>query len=197
MVPMLKRNVELLRRTYFSEPAQRMPLTLTVALPEGSDGSSIVNGRGNLMRISPEEGDWAFLLAVADRINQGADDGELELWKAMALNATVMFKIVPSSKMYFEALNLRRQFLMTYETLTRGCVQNIFALVDWKYEYEKTHGEISDKDVAAKYNAGLQKLEGVQEDGMSDYFVQYAIRSYNRILSVPKLYALVLEERSL
>ena len=194
MVPILRRNVVLLKDTYFKEPSHKMPYNHVVWLPEGADGDTIIAQRGNLSRLSAEEGDFAFIMAVAERIQAGATEDELKLWRAMALKITIEFRIVKAADKGFAAINERRHFLMAYETLSRSCVQTIFGIVDWKYEYEKKHGELSDKEVAAAYNKGLVKMDGVQEDAVSDYFVEFGIRAYNRILSVPACHDLVMED---
>ena len=54
MVPIYDRNIDQLQQTYFQEPAD-MPYTIIVGLDPGTTGRQILDRRGSLLRLSPED----------------------------------------------------------------------------------------------------------------------------------------------
>ena len=112
MIPILQKNVQLLKKTYLKEPFHKMPYNHVVALPEGADRDTVIDQRGNLSRLSAEADNFAFIMAVAERIQAGTTDDELKLWRAMALKIMIHFRIVKPADGGFAAINERRQFLM-------------------------------------------------------------------------------------
>ena len=76
-VPINRSAVDMLRRVYFSKPA-RFPLPVVVAVAGGGMTADEFNkAKGNLRRVSPDEIEHAFLLAVADAVIRGDPEEEL------------------------------------------------------------------------------------------------------------------------
>ena len=97
MIPIYERNISQLQQTFFQEPGD-MPYTVIVPVDPDWKAADIMHRRGNLPRVSPEdsvlacmmtfvachcgavpcqEPEFAFVLCIADRIRQCADQAEL------------------------------------------------------------------------------------------------------------------------
>ena len=88
-VPVNGKAVRDLKAQHFKEPSRVYPITVVVALE-----STMVNPmtmKGGLIRVSPEELEEAFLLRVAEAIDSGASEEEMDLWKAAMLSVTISF----------------------------------------------------------------------------------------------------------
>lgn len=76
-VPINRSAVDMLRRVYFTKPS-RFPTPIVVAVPAGGmTALEFHSTKGNLRRVSPEEIEHAFLLAVADAVIRGDSEEEL------------------------------------------------------------------------------------------------------------------------
>ena len=95
MIPILQKNVHLLKKTHLKEPKHKMPYNHVVALPEGADRDTVIAQRGILSRLSAEVGSFAFIMAVAERIQAGATDDEL---KALESNGSQNDDPLPDCK---------------------------------------------------------------------------------------------------
>lgn len=75
-VPINANAVKMLQRQFFSVPTTRYPWTIHCLLDAAKDIDGALTGA--LKRVSPEEGEHALLLAIADSIRKGHDEGELK-----------------------------------------------------------------------------------------------------------------------
>ena len=76
-VPVNRSAVEMLRRVHFSKPS-RFPIPVVVAVPAGGmTVDEFDRAKGNLRRVSPEEIEHAFLMAIADAVIRGESEEEL------------------------------------------------------------------------------------------------------------------------
>jgi len=67
--------------------------------------------KGGLLRLSPEETQHALILKVARRIEEGAEQDELDEWKKIMLSATGRFiRADTFDDQYFCVTNARRRF---------------------------------------------------------------------------------------
>ena len=64
--------------------------------------------KGNMIRVSPHEPVQALVLQIADRINDGADEQEVALWRQVILSGKGKFVLVGSlDAQYFNCTNFR------------------------------------------------------------------------------------------
>ena len=77
-VPVYKSNIKKLMTAFFSSP-DCYPYDVHVALDAKAKGDDILRNRGSLHRLSCEEVEMAYIMKVAERIRDGADNAELRL----------------------------------------------------------------------------------------------------------------------
>ena len=135
-VPVYKSNIKKLMTAFFSSP-DCYPYDVHVALDAKAKGDDILRNRGSLHRLSCEEVEMAYIMKVAERIRDGADNAELRLlvcsapsscFSAVALRCKSKALApcgthgdrglhVPAAARYMLSVNLRRLFFVGYEAL--------------------------------------------------------------------------------
>ncbi|CAE7657740.1 unnamed protein product [Symbiodinium sp. CCMP2592] len=176
-VPILQKNIEDLQATWFAEdtiPTEH-PYQITVGVTSHS-AAQLRSEFGNLVRLSPEEPDIAFILALAQQITNGACEATLRKWKKVALTCSFTFETVGNEEEgFWRSVNLRRRLFYDYEKLSLSTTARIFAVIDFK----QMHPTLGNKKLAQEYRAHLQDFRGNTEKPISDHFVDVAVRSYN------------------
>lgn len=155
-VPILQKNITDLQATWFAEdtiPTEH-PYQITVGVTSGS-AAQLRSEFGNLVRLSPEEPDVAFILALAQQISNGACDATLKTWKKVALTCSFTFdKVANEEEGFWRSVNLRRRLFYDYEKLSLSTTARIFALIDFK----QMHPTLGNKKLAQEYRAHLQEF---------------------------------------
>ena len=96
------------------------------AVPEGAKGPGVQVMFGNLELLSPEECFFALLLRIKERIEQGADEEELQEWRVSCLTCTFSFETrTTAEEKYWRAVNLREKVVGDFEALARDVPQRI------------------------------------------------------------------------
>ena len=145
-VPYNFKAVDNLRSQFFGKTVDgKFPAALTIAMePEAVVNDSL----GSLRCISPEEIVHSYIFHVAERIDAGATENELKMWRSAALNVTLIFEVHSSEdSRYWRNVNLREQFVGMYEVCARSQVQRIFELMSFKVRKEATSGRLTPKDL--------------------------------------------------
>ena len=93
-VPIRPKAVMEMRDQYFKEPTRHYPWTVQIALDDIPDDFS--KSFGSLKRVSPQEMEDALFLRIEEAIDAGADEKEMEIWRACLTSATFHFKVMPS-----------------------------------------------------------------------------------------------------
>ena len=71
--------------------------------------------RGAWKQISPEELTHSIVFHLADRIQRGADEGELQAWKNIVQSAPLMFQVLDTEdSAYWESHNLRQRIEVSF-----------------------------------------------------------------------------------
>ena len=93
-VPIRPKAVMEMRDQYFKEPTRHYPWTVQIALDDIPDDFS--KPFGSLKRVSPQEMEDALFLRIEEAIDAGADEKEMEIWRACLTSATFHFEVMPS-----------------------------------------------------------------------------------------------------
>ncbi|CAK0825748.1 unnamed protein product [Prorocentrum cordatum] len=202
-VPINPSAIDKLQKKYFSRPGV-YPDTVVIAIPDMA--FEPLAHRAALQCISPDEMKIAFVMALAKRINDGADAEKLKAWKHMGLTVSMHFKILPSQdEVYFAVLNMRQEVVVKFETLARAAYQWIFEIVAFRQRMIKELGgkdngekekSISPKVVTDLFNKYAESDEGLKSaqsnEQVNEEFVRSAIAVYERILRISQAAATVL-----
>ena len=179
-VPVNRKAVDGLGDYYFKTPSA-FPCTIVVAVDQDEDPMKM---KGSLERISPEEIEHALLLRIADRISQGADEDELRAWLLVALTVTIEFRLKPNSlDRVWEAVRTREELTTNYAMMARSAMQRVYEVIEFRAIYNKSHGQISNADLADAYNKKGRIATGDGQDEVSAYFVEQAISVHKHLLS--------------
>ena len=196
-VPINPSSINTIKKKYFSKPGV-YPDTLVIAIPDLSFDP--LAHRAALQCVSPDEMKVAFVSALAERINDGADAEELNQWKHMALTVSMHFKVMASQdEVFFAALNMRQEVVTKFETLARTAYQWIFEIVAFRQRKIKEmggkDGNDKEKSMSAKvvqdlFNKHSESGEGYTSaqstEQVNEEFVRAAIAVYDKILRNPQ-----------
>lgn len=111
-MPIREKKVTQVQQAYFPQPTEVFPLVLTVGLVESAltvvDYKILPNAAdnfGKLELISPCEVLHALIFRIAEDIQKGMADEDLQIWRTCLLNASMEFKVL--MHMYILAFRLR------------------------------------------------------------------------------------------
>ena len=118
--PKVKMNMGQIKKTMSTQYEKPKPVGLiTIAAMTGE----YIQER-DLTAISPEEDRIAYVLRIAERIEDGADDNELMQWRKYLMCAPAEFMIVDSAKRrFFLAIQQRRTIVKQGVSAKRSGLQ--------------------------------------------------------------------------
>lgn len=143
--------------------------------------------RGQLRVVSPEEPRAALLNRIAARIQAGAGDDELNLWKTMVLSVTAHFKIATSNdELLFQSMQLREHLVVDYQAMARTARQ-------WCYLIHQIHadigGNLKEKDLADHIRVNVTLSDATE--AITDNFIRCALWVHKQLLSCRELVHLI------
>ena len=125
-VPARMSAVEQLATTVFAKPT--LLEQLHVAVP--SVEYKVVEHKGSLMRVSPEEITGAYFIAVARDIGRSEPSEILQEWEKCILSTTCKFVLLPGQMdRYWYALARREDIDHTFQAVHRSCFQRVWGVV--------------------------------------------------------------------
>lgn len=150
---------------------------------------------GNLELLSPEECFFALLLRIKERIEQGADEEELQAWRTSCLTCTFSFETkTTAEEKYWRAVNLREKVVGDFEALARDVPQRIMELVSYKQLMKKVHNkDLSNEALAAAWAAEVNQVDSRLSEKVTKNFVDTAMKVYNRLM-FPEILEIIMED---
>ena len=147
---------------------------------------------GGLLRLSPEELSRAFVVAISQDINSGADEERLQLWLKHARSCCVVF-VEPQGVegAYWEAFNLREHIVASNALVQRTAVQRAVELHQFKGMRAKDAGMQTHETIAAAYKSRAKM--GSSDEKVDVSYVRSLLAVYDKFCEVPKLMELISE----
>ncbi|CAE7790570.1 unnamed protein product [Symbiodinium sp. CCMP2592] len=159
----------------------RNPIVIAVA---GAD-AEVDRMKGSWQMISPEEMVHSVMLFVAGRINEGAEDSELQQWKAILLSTPAQFEIVSGEDaIYWAAYEARQQITQAHDSMKRTARQMCHEVVGFKNRKEAAIGTpLKHKELQDLYKSRPNATSTEIADG----FIASALKVYDRMLNIPEV----------
>lgn len=157
---------------------------IAVADPE----SKPIDQRGSLQVLSPEEPRAALLQRIAMRIDAGAHNDELELWKTMLRTVTAHFKVVDTDEgRIFESMQLREHLVVDYQAMARTARQWCHLI---HQIYVDKGSSMKDAELANFIRTHVALSDSTE--AVTDNFIKSALMVYRSLL-VNKAHVALLE----
>jgi hypothetical protein len=187
-VPYNMKAITELKNAYFSTPT-RMTMPVEIAL-ETLD-QSVLNHKGGLLRVSPEEYIHALFSRVADLVDSGEGHADLRKWRAVMLTTPFHFTVVGTERdRFWKAVNLREQAVSSYEAVARSPIQRVFEIISFKNQREKAIGPLTVAQLAKEYETNARLAASTEPVAFS--FIETAMYCWTGVLSKADMLALVL-----
>jgi hypothetical protein len=121
-VPLRQQAIQHLADTVFCKPASPGVIHIAVSGPD----FRVLDHRGALLRVSPEELTAAVTLAIARDIKTCEPTETLEAWRQIVLSTTCTFKVLPSATArYWYALQQRELVSIQHTVVHRSTFQRV------------------------------------------------------------------------
>ena len=181
----LKRTMEFAKFVYDSEVRHtKFPVVIPVDVPD-----DLPKTTGTWRMISPEELIHSFLLKLQERIDQGADEEELNQWKKVALSYPAQFEVIQASgsgsgsdELYWEAWRNRQIMIQASDTVKRTARQLCWEVYGFKERKQLETGEVL---TVAKLQEQYSKARTAESNRteIQDNFVASALSIHEKLLS--------------
>lgn len=188
------KSVRELQATHFAKGPAPLPWKVVVAVSsKGMTAAALEKEYGNLKRVSPEEAEAALLLAVAQRIKDGAKTSELNMWRKTMLTIEMEFRYLPTpDDIWFAAVNQRRSLIVDYEAMVRSAMQQVQEILEFKARKEASSGKtFSNKVLAEMWNNEALQISSKYCEPIVEDWVEAAVKAQRHILSDKDLRLLV------
>ena len=184
-VPTNEKDVKLIMSKNF--PLDNLPSAFPwdVVIGVDSPDYNIMAHQGSLRALTPEEHRHAYLFQCAHALTIGMDPAVIRQLRDIGLNTTMIFELSsPGEAEFWKARNLRETLIESGEQVKRTTRQDIYDVVGFKVDTEKSMGgKLSSAAVAKKYAANVKYAR--TSTPVSDSFVDSALTIHKRIFSVP------------
>ena len=184
-VPTNEKDVKLIMSKNF--PLDNLPSAFPwdVVIGVDSPDYNIMAHQGSLRALTPEEHRHAYLFQCAHALTIGMDPAVIRQLRDIGLNTTMIFELSsPGEAEFWKARNLRETLIESGEQVKRTTRQEIYDVVGFKVDTEKSMGgKLSSAAVAKKYAANVKYAR--TSTPVSDSFVDSALTIHKRIFSVP------------
>ena len=110
--------------------------TIRIAVLPGDD---IMQRQGKWRVISPDEVRDSFLLQMAERLGQDADEDEQAKWKKLCLTVPAIFELVASEEdLFLRSADLREKGSTVLAAIKRTPLGRIMEVLRFKQSMEKS-----------------------------------------------------------
>ena len=156
-VPLSELQIKLCKDFYFKLDNLPSSFPFNVIIGVDSADFHVLEHKGALRVLSPDEPRHAYIFQCADAINANADDGVLRKLRDLALNVSMEFEVCePGEPSYWRAQNLRETDIERGETVKKTTRQWIYDVTGFKAEQEHISGStMSVPQVAKKFKANI------------------------------------------
>jgi hypothetical protein len=145
--------------------------------------------RGSMMRLSPEEMQHALILKVAQRIEAGADDAELLVWRRCLLSATGRFVRADTfDEQYFWVTNSRRRMRDAAAAIVHLASQVICDI--WLFKARKEallNKTLSNAEISKLYEDHMSDAKSDEESRCSTSTIEASIIVYDKLFNQPDI----------
>ena len=170
-----------------------IPLKKPIGVRVTSVDFPVQSHKGGLLMITPEEMAHSVLVKVADAIRQGAKN--TKEWQRVLLSVPVYIDVIPrEDQLQWEAFNARQLILQEHWTMSRTAAQQCYEVIAVQSSLQKDLGrQPAKKEISDKFRKNAKLATGRQED-FSENFIVQALIVYEKVLSIPKLAAIIMEQ---
>ena len=170
-----------------------IPLKKPIGVRVTSVDFPVHSHKGGLLMITPEEMAHSVLVKVADAIRQGAKN--TKEWQRVLLSVPVYIDVIPrEEQLRWEAFNARQLVLQEHWTMSRTAAQQCYEVIAVQSSLQKDLGrQPTKKEISDKFRKNAKLATGRQED-FSENFIVQALIVYEKVLSIPKLAAIIMEQ---
>ena len=154
-VPFNHNSIDKLKLFYFGESKapQRFPGLVVVAVNNQQLKDGMMGERGAMEAVSPPELVHAFVLRVAELVEEKAPDSVLEGWLRVMLTTMFMFELLPTQdSRSARADTLRENAVADYHGFAWTVLQKIWHLGLFRLRKERELGSLGAARVAFLYN---------------------------------------------
>ena len=145
-VPIGMERVRRLQRHWFADGPRFYPENIVVCMVDGAEGSML----GQLLPISPEELRAAYVLQIAEDIENGTDNWQL--WEQSLLSVPAEFMVFPSAESrYLFGVQLRENAQVLAENIHRTALGRIYEIYAFKCTKEQSVGKVTNDMIADAY----------------------------------------------
>ena len=161
---------------------------LHVAVP--SVEYKVVEHKGSLMRVSPEEITGAYFLAVARDIGRGEPTETVRAWEKCILSTTCKFVLLPGQMdRYWYALARREDIDHTFQAVHRSCFQRVWEVARLTTKLGELVGStnVTAERIHQEYKTNLTNMNKDAVAAITLNFCDVAATVNHRMLQVPEL----------
>jgi hypothetical protein len=177
-IPVNVRAIEDLVKQSFQNPHDWTKPTI---IWRDSPDSDPMKDLGRLKRLSPEEPFFAKVLRIAELIDGGAPDCELERWRVSLSATPFQFEFHDRANAIARHMNLRESSVADGAAVGRTALQRVFEVMQTKRELEEeAKTKISMEKVAAYYAEKVRFAAGSEH--VSKAFLESALPVHTYIL---------------
>jgi hypothetical protein len=177
-VPIMEAAVEKMRRTLWPNgkpKPMKQPIDIVVSI-----GTEVVS-KGGATRVSPEEGQHALIIQVAERIRGGADVAEQQEWLRVLLSCPGNVLVLPNQDaQYFHVQNARDEAKRVGLALQQRTTVIIIDIYNFKTRKEHVLGALTNKYIAKLYEQHLSDNSG-DESRAAPSTIEACLTVYERM----------------
>lgn len=184
-VPIGMERVRRLQRHWFANGPRFFPDKIVVCMVDGEATESML---GQLLPISPEELRAAYVLQIAEDIENGTDNWQL--WEQSLLSVPAEFRVFPDAEMrYLFAVQLRENAQILAENIRRTALGRIYEIFAFKCTKEQSVGRVTNDMIADAY-VKVRVSETAEQ--VTKTFVETALMLHNLLKANPCVKAVLI-----
>ena len=191
-IPLSRQRVRELADWMFKDGP--VPLTKAIGVFVSSADFRVLEHKGSLLMITPEERAHAILLKVADDVRKNGARRHKD-WKLVLLSVPVYIDVIAKEEqVQWEAFNARQLILQEHWTMARTAQQQCHEVVSIKNSLQKDLGrQPTRKEISDKFRHNVKMAPG-RKDDYSETFVREALNIYDKVLCCPPLAQALLDQ---
>ena len=191
-IPLSRQRVRELADWMFKDGL--VPLTKAIGVFVSSADFRVLEHKGSLLMITPEERAHAILLKVADDVRKNGARRHKD-WKLVLLSVPVYIDVIAKEEqVQWEAFNARQLILQEHWSMARTAQQQCYEVVSIKNGLQKDLGrQPTRKEISDKFRHNVKMAPG-RKDDYSETFVREALNIYDKVLCCPPLAQVLLDQ---
>ena len=183
-VPIAMECVRRLQRHWFSNGPRFFPENIAVCMLDGEAESML----GQLLPVSPEELRAAYVLQIAEDIENGAPGWQL--WEQSLLSVPAEFMVFPNAESrYLFAVQLRENAQVLAENIRRTALGRIYEIYAFKCTKEQSVGKVTNDMIADAY---IKVKVSETAEKVTKTFVETALMIHKLLKTNPSVKAVLI-----